>query len=48
MDLTIDRWEKEGFGPILFTEANIIFLREIKLGDDITIELYLEGIVSKR
>lgn len=39
----IGRWEKEGFGPILFTE-NTNFLREVKLGDDITIELYLNGL----
>ena len=39
----IDRWEKEHFGPILFTEQTN-FLREIKLGDDITVELYLQGL----
>lgn len=39
----IDRWESEHFGPILFTEETK-FLREIKLGDDITVETYLEGV----
>lgn len=38
----IERWESEHFGPILFSEETK-FLREIKLGDDITVETYLEG-----
>ena len=39
----IERWEEEHFGPILFSEETK-FLREIKLGDDITVETYLEGV----
>lgn len=42
----IERWEKEHFGPILFTE-HTNFLSEVKLGDDITVELYLQGLSSK-
>ena len=40
--LDIDIFEKERFGPILFTEETR-FLREIRLGEDITVELFLEG-----
>jgi len=39
----IDRFEKENFGPILFKEETT-FLKEIKLGEDITVELFLEGL----
>ena len=42
----IDRWESEHFGPILFSEETK-FLREIKLGDDITVETYLEGVSAQ-
>ncbi len=34
--------EKQNIGPILFSE-NTIFRREIKLGEDISIELFLEA-----
>lgn len=39
---TTDRFHKEQFGPILFKEETN-FLREIKMGEDITVELYLDG-----
>ena len=45
-DLTLIVGKKKDSGPILFTE-NTNFLREVKLGDDITVELYLEGLSSK-
>jgi acyl-CoA thioester hydrolase len=39
-------FEKHHFGPILFKEETT-FLREVNLGDQISIELYLEGISAK-
>ena len=42
----IDQFEKGNFGPILFKEETN-FLREIKLGEDLTIELFLRGISKK-
>ena len=38
----IHRFQKENFGPILFKEETH-FLKEIKLGEDISIELFLQG-----
>lgn len=42
----LDMFEKEHFGPILFKEETN-FLREVKLGQDITVELYLKGVSEK-
>ncbi len=39
-------FDKHHFGPILFKEETT-FLKEIKLGDEISIELYLAGISAK-
>jgi acyl-CoA thioester hydrolase len=39
----MDVFEKGKFGPILFREETN-FLREVKLGEDISIELFLEGV----
>ena len=38
----IDIMEKNNIGPVLFAE-NTLFKREIKLGEDISIELFLEA-----
>lgn len=38
----IRRFEKDNIGPILFKEETNFF-REIKLGEDITVELFLGG-----
>ena len=40
---SVDRFEKENIGPILFKEETT-FYREVKLGEDIIIELFLEGL----
>lgn len=42
----VEAFEKGKFGPILFREETN-FLREVKLGEDITIELFLEGASEK-
>jgi len=42
-NFSVDRFEKENFGPVLFKEETS-FLREIKLGEDIKVELFLEGV----
>ena len=42
----IDQFEKEHFGPVLFKEETN-FYREIKLGESISIELFLEGMSAK-
>lgn len=42
----VERFEKENFGPILFKEETS-FLREIKLGEDISVDVFLEGVSSK-
>ncbi|MBJ2174871.1 thioesterase family protein [Aureibaculum sp. A20] len=39
----MDRFQKENIGPILFKEETT-FYREVNLGEDITIELFLEGL----
>jgi len=39
----VSRFEKENFGPVLFKEETT-FLREVKLGENITVSLFLEGI----
>ena len=41
-DFGIDIMEKSNIGPVLFSE-NTIFKREIRLGEDISIELFLEA-----
>ncbi|MET2985949.1 acyl-CoA thioesterase [Aureibaculum conchae] len=38
----IERFEKDNIGPVLFKEETT-FYREIKLGEDITVELFLAG-----
>ena len=43
---TNDRFEKEKFGPILFKEETT-FLKEIKLGEDISVDLKLEGMSAQ-
>ena len=42
----IDQFENEHFGPVLFKEETN-FYREIKLGESISIELFLEGMSTK-
>ena len=42
----IDQFENENFGPVLFKEETN-FYREIKLGESISIELFLEGMSAK-
>lgn len=42
----LDMFEKEHFGPILFREETNFF-REVKLGEDITVELFLSGASAK-
>lgn len=42
----IDQFENENFGPVLFKEETNFF-REIKLGESISIELFLEGMSAK-
>ena len=42
----VETFEKEHFGPILFREETN-FLKEVKLGEDITVELFLEGVSEK-
>ena len=42
----IDQFENEHFGPVLFKEETN-FYREIKLGESINIELFLEGMSEK-
>jgi len=42
----VDRFEEDNFGPILFKEETS-FLKEIKLGEDISVDLYLEGMSAK-
>ena len=42
----VDRFEKENFGPILFKEETS-FLKEIKLGEDISVDLFLKGMSEK-
>lgn len=42
----IDQFEKHNFGPVLFKEETN-FYREIKLGESISIELFLEGMSAK-
>ena len=41
----IHRFQKENFGPILFKEETH-FLKEITLGEDISVELFLQGFSS--
>ena len=43
---SIEVMEKNNIGPILFSE-NTLFKREIKLGEDIHVELFLEAASSK-
>ena len=40
---TMKRFSKENIGPILFKEETT-FYREVNMGEDITIELFLEGL----
>jgi len=42
----IDIMEQKNIGPVLFSE-NTIFRREVKLGEDIYVELFLEAASSK-
>ena len=42
----IDQFENDNFGPVLFKEETN-FYREIKLGESIRIELFLEGMSEK-
>ncbi len=42
----VERFEKENFGPILFKEETS-FLREIRLGEDISVDLFLEAMSAK-
>ena len=42
----IDQFENEHFGPVLFKEETN-FYRENKLGESISIELFLEGMSAK-
>jgi len=43
---SIEVMEKNNIGPVLFSE-NTLFKREIKLGEDIHVELFLEAASSK-
>jgi acyl-CoA thioester hydrolase len=42
----VDIMVKNNIGPVLFSE-NTVFRREIRLGEDITIELFLEAVSKK-
>ena len=44
--LNIDIFQEKRFGPILFSEETK-FLKEVPMGEDITVELFLEGCSSK-
>ena len=39
----MERFQKENIGPILFKEETS-FYREVNMGEDITIEIFLEGL----
>lgn len=39
----VERFGKENFGPIIFREETNFF-REVKMGEDITVELFLDGL----
>lgn len=40
---TMERFARENIGPILFKEETS-FYREVKMGEDISIEIFLEGL----
>lgn len=41
--LTLLEFHKQNLGPVLFSE-NTMFYREISLGEDITVELFVKGL----